>query len=81
MNAEMDLARQWWVKAENDLINADNNLKSEVIPYDTVSFHCQQAAEKLLRAYLYEARQAAQAVLEWLKCHLEGLFPGEEGRQ
>jgi HEPN domain-containing protein len=139
MNAEMDLARQWLVKAENDLINADNNLKSEVIPYDTVCFHCQQAAEKLLKAYLvakaiqppfthdllllletilpycadaealrddlallipyaigvrypdelllpsredaYEARQAAQAVLEWLKCHLEGLFPGEEGRQ
>jgi hypothetical protein len=45
MNAEMDLARQWLAKAENDLLNADNNLKSEIIPYDTVCFHCQQAAE------------------------------------
>ncbi len=52
MNAEMELARQWLAKAENDLLNADNNLKSEIIPYDTVCFHCQQAAEKLLKAYL-----------------------------
>jgi HEPN domain-containing protein len=29
----------------------------------------------------YEARQAAQAVLEWLKCHMEGLFLGKGGRQ
>ena len=36
----------------NDLLTADNNLNSEVIPYDTVCFHCQQAAEKLLKAYL-----------------------------
>jgi HEPN domain-containing protein len=36
----------------NDLLNADNNLKSEIIPYDTVCFHCQQAAEKILKAYL-----------------------------
>jgi HEPN domain-containing protein len=48
----MDLARQWLAKAENDLLNADNNLKSEIVPYDTVCFHCQQAAEKLLKAYL-----------------------------
>lgn len=52
MTAERDLARQWLAKARNDLLNADNNLKSEVVPYDTVCFHCQQAAEKLLKAYL-----------------------------
>ncbi len=52
MNAEMELARQWLAKAQNDLLNADNHLKSEIIPHDTVRFHCQQAAEKLLKAYL-----------------------------
>lgn len=52
MNAERDLARQWLAKARNDLLNADNNLKSEAVPYDTVCFHCQQAAEKVLKAYL-----------------------------
>ena len=52
MNADMDLAKQWLAKAKNDLLNADNNLRSEIIPYDTVCFHCQQAAEKILKAYL-----------------------------
>jgi len=52
MNGAKDLAKQWLAKAENDLLNADNNLKAESIPYDTVCFHCQQAAEKLLKAYL-----------------------------
>ncbi len=52
MSAESDLARQWLAKARNDLLNADNNLKAEEIPFDTVCFHCQQAAEKLLKAFL-----------------------------
>lgn len=52
MNAQMDLARQWVGKAKNDLLNADNNLRSENVPFDTVCFHCQQAAEKLLKAYM-----------------------------
>ena len=52
MKEEIDIARQWVAKAQNDLLNADNNLRSAKIPYDTVCFHCQQAAEKLLKAYL-----------------------------
>ena len=52
MSAEHDLALQWLAKAGSDLLNADNNLKSERIPFDTVCFHCQQAAEKLLKAFL-----------------------------
>ena len=52
MSAETDLGKQWLAKAHNDLLNADNNLNSEIVPFDTVCFHCQQAAEKLLKAYL-----------------------------
>ncbi|OGP84972.1 MAG: hypothetical protein A2Z08_07915 [Deltaproteobacteria bacterium RBG_16_54_11] len=52
MSEEMEIARQWLAKARNDLLNADNNLASKEIPCDTVCFHCQQAAEKLLKAYL-----------------------------
>jgi HEPN domain-containing protein len=48
----MQIARQWLAKARNDLLNADNNLAASATPYDTVCFHCQQAAEKLLKAYL-----------------------------
>lgn len=52
MNEEFDIARQWVAKARNDLLNADNNLNAADIPSDTVCFHCQQAAEKLLKAFL-----------------------------
>ncbi len=52
MREEVEIARQWVAKANSDLLNADNNLRSQRIPYDTVCFHCQQAAEKLLKAYL-----------------------------
>lgn len=52
MFEELELARQWMTKAANDLLNADNNLNAKTIPLDTVCFHCQQAAEKLLKAFL-----------------------------
>ena len=50
MSAEK--AMTWLHKAENDLLAADNNLNSSRIPFDVVCFHCQQAAEKLLKALL-----------------------------
>jgi HEPN domain-containing protein len=52
LKGEIETAKQWIAKADSDLLNADNNLKSEKIPFDTVCFHCQQAAEKILKAYL-----------------------------
>ncbi len=46
-------ARQWMVKAEHDLTNAENTLKmGEDCPLDTVCFHAQQCAEKALKAVL-----------------------------
>jgi len=58
MGKEIEIARQWLAKADNDLLNADNNLKSENVPFDTVCFHCQQAVEKMLKAYLVANRQS-----------------------
>ncbi len=52
MSDEVTLARQWAAKAENDLLSADNNLKAAEVPLDLVCFHCQQAVEKLLKAFL-----------------------------
>ena len=52
MDRALEHARSWIAKAKNDLLNADNNLASKQIPCDTVCFHCQQAAEKLLKAFL-----------------------------
>ena len=42
----------WLAKADNDLLNIDNNLIAEQVPWDTVCFHAQQVAEKGLKAYL-----------------------------
>ncbi len=42
----------WLAKACNDLLNITNNLAAEEVPWDTVCFHAQQAAEKLLKAVL-----------------------------
>jgi len=44
--------REWLQKAASDLLNIDNNLRGEVVPWDTVCFHAQQAAEKLLKGLL-----------------------------
>lgn len=46
-----DLARGWVLKAESDLADVRRTLKSDG-PYDTACFHCQQAAEKYLKAFL-----------------------------
>ncbi len=46
-----DLARGWVRKADSDLADARRTIKSDG-PYDTACFHCQQAAEKYLKAFL-----------------------------
>lgn len=47
-----DLVRSWVSKAEHDLLNIENNLAANDIPWDTVSFHAQQCGEKYLKALL-----------------------------
>ncbi|MBI3948867.1 MAG: HEPN domain-containing protein [Acidobacteria bacterium] len=42
----------WLAEAENDLLNIQNNLAADHIPWDTICFLAQQAAEKLLKAFL-----------------------------
>ncbi len=91
MNGDIEIARQWVAKANSDLLNVENNLRSQIIPYDTVCFHCQQAAEKFLKAYLVFRGQAPpithdlllllekvrffDAEAEWLREHLALLMP------
>lgn len=56
MNEKSDpsqaLARRWFQKAENDLLNVQNNLQAEQYASDTVCFHCQQVVEKYLKGFL-----------------------------
>jgi len=42
----------WIAKADHDFLNIQNNLNGPNVPWDTVCFHAQQAAEKLLKAFL-----------------------------
>ena len=48
---EKDLLRQWLRKADGDL-RAAERLADAPEDYDVVAFHCQQAAEKYLKARL-----------------------------
>ncbi len=52
MDKKLEYAKRWFDKTKSDLLDADNNLAADKVPYDTVCFHCQQAAEKLLKGFL-----------------------------
>ncbi len=43
---KLNVVKAWFKKAENDLINAENTIKMESPPTDTICFHAQQCAEK-----------------------------------
>ncbi len=47
-----DIVSRWIGKADNDLRAVKYLLAIKDAPLDIVSFHCQQAVEKYLRAYL-----------------------------
>ena len=48
MNGPPSNCAPWLAKAENDLLNIENTLSADRIPWDTICFHAQQAAEKLV---------------------------------
>ena len=52
-----DDPQSWIAKAKSDLLNISNNLSAEHVPWDTVCFHAQQAAEKMLKAVLVSRGQ------------------------
>lgn len=50
--ARVSEVRGWLVKAASDLRNAEFTLDADPAIYGDVVFHCQQAAEKTLKAFL-----------------------------
>jgi HEPN domain-containing protein len=42
----------WFRFADADLLNADNNVNSQTLPWTTVLFHAHQVIEKYLNVYL-----------------------------
>ena len=52
MNDKRELVESWLTKANHDLTTA-HLVKNHLPDFkDTIAFHCQQAVEKLLKAYL-----------------------------
>lgn len=45
-------ARDWFQRADSDLLNIENNLNAQEIPWDTIVFHAHQAIEKYLKGLL-----------------------------
>jgi len=52
VNPKLDEVRSWLIKARQDLEASAWLLESPRALYGAVGFHCQQAAEKALKAYL-----------------------------
>jgi HEPN domain-containing protein len=50
--AKANEIRQWLIKAEHDLGSAKRLITGDQPFLDTAVYHCQQAAEKALKAYL-----------------------------
>jgi HEPN domain-containing protein len=51
-NAKSELVKTWLIKAKNDLGSANLLACGSETYYDTAIYHCQQAAEKALKAFL-----------------------------
>ena len=50
--ATSDFIRQWLVKANEDLLVVERLTDYEIIATSSICFHCQQAVEKFLKAFL-----------------------------
>ena len=51
-NATIEFIKQWLAKANEDLLVVEKLTEVEIIATPSVCFHCQQAVEKFLKAYL-----------------------------
>ncbi len=52
MKTKRELISNWLDKADKDLLSVEHELSFSDVVTETVCFHCQQAAEKHLKAYL-----------------------------
>jgi HEPN domain-containing protein len=50
--ATSEFVKQWLAKANEDLLVVEKLTEDEIIATSSVCFHCQQAAEKFLKAFL-----------------------------
>jgi HEPN domain-containing protein len=58
MDAQNELARNWLIKAEHDILAAQKLSDQPEIYGDVAIYHCQQAAEKAVKGFLVLHSQA-----------------------
>lgn len=75
MNSPDD-PRTWIAKAESDLLNIRNNLDAEQVPWDTICFHAQQAAEKMLKAFVVSRGHAVSRTHDLVALLAEAVSAG-----
>jgi len=51
-DVKVELTRNWLIKAKRDLLSAKQLAQAEEPLLDTAAYHCQQAAEKAIKAFL-----------------------------
>jgi HEPN domain-containing protein len=51
-DAKQELVQQWLLKASHDLIAARTLIERGPVVFDMAAYHCQQAAEKAVKAFL-----------------------------
>ena len=72
-NNVIELVKKWVKKTGNDIITAENLLECKTIITDSVCFHCQQAVEKYLKAYLiYNQKYFEKTIFECI-CQVNNL--------
>jgi HEPN domain-containing protein len=75
--SDPDDPQTWVAKAQNDLLNIRNNLDAEQVPWDTICFHAQQAAEKMLKALLVSCGQTVSRTHDLVALLAEVVAAGE----
>jgi HEPN domain-containing protein len=70
--------RQWLIKAKHDWAVAMQIVHAGGVETDVAAFHCQQAVEKLLKAYLVSRRLPFEKVHD-LRLLLNHCSPSEPG--
>lgn len=50
--ASVDFVKQWLAKADEDMLVVEKLTEDEIIATSSACFHCQQAVEKSLKAFL-----------------------------
>lgn len=78
MDPRQDETREWLQKAKSDLVSARILVKHGPPVLDTACFHCQQAVEKLLKAFLVWKAMPFEKVhsLTYLLDRCQGEEPG-----